>query len=416
MYVLTTAGGQFGDEGKGKITDMLAEHADIVARSCGSHDADHTISKSGTKHSLHILPSGVFYKNALNVIGAGVLVDPVLLLEELKALQSHSIFPNLGISPHARLIMEWHIAFEHKTGYGAYTCAQTPREAVIRAKDLLSPKLSEKIRQSAGLLLAWLVESHPRFEKFRKLPMDELHSDAELSEELDVYAAEIAEKYEDTADELQEYIHDAELDCNFLLGEGVQGTMVDPLHGTFPDVVPTHPIAGGFCTGLGMGPTAVDDVLGFFKAYETRIGEGLFPTELRDETGECLRKHGAEFTTTDGRPRRCGWFNLEQAQNAARLNGMTWMAVTKLDVLDQLAAVKVFTGKLYKEFKGWESPTTGCRSWEELPEEAKVFLEYIQKELCPMAFVSVGPAREQTIVMPEFAEHLAAKGISMSLQ
>jgi len=429
-YVLSVVGGQFGDEGKGKITDLLASKANVVARSAGGNNAGHTIVKDGKKHAFHLLPSGVLYSHVTNIIGAGVKVDPLTLISELKKLDHK---PNLLISPKANLIMEWHVAFDTgsekslgddkigTTGRGVGPCCESTanRKTAVRIRDLLSPRLASTIENVAALLIPKLVQFHPRFAKFKSLSMEQITSisDDKLKEELESYTAEIIEKYEAASEILKPYIGDVteflDKGHDFILGEGAQGAMLDPLHGTFPDVTSTHPISGGLCVGLGIGPTAVNDVLGIFKAYETRVGEGIFPTELNDATGEKLRKLGAEFGTTTGRPRRCGWFNLDEAKYVQKINGLTWMVITKLDILDNFDEIKVFTGTKYKSFKGWKTDTTKCARWEDLPEEAMVYLEFLQKELCQLAIVSVGPSDDETIVMPEFNEHLKENGVKI---
>ena len=433
-YILSIVGAQFGDEGKGKITDMLAEHADIVARSAGGNNAGHTIVKDSQKYALHLLPSGVLYQHTINIIGAGVKFDPLVFQEELVRLKENGINPKILISPEAHCIMEWHVAFDKgsekslkdekigTTCRGVGPCVESTanRKTAIRVTDLISTKLPERIEKTVKLLLPKLVQYHANFRKFQELPLRRIISmdDDELQVEVEKYIIELIKKYRKVGDYISSFVS-AEIvelvndEHKFILGEGAQGTMLDPLFGTFPDVTSTHPIAGGLCTGLGLGPTKINDVLGIFKAYETRVGEGIFPTELNDKNGERLRKLGAEFGTTTGRPRRCGWFNLDEAKYVVKVNGMTWFALTKLDVLDSFREIKVLVNNKYKTFDGWEADLTSCSRWEELPDNAKEYVQFLEKNLCPMAIVSVGPSREETIIMPEFAKYMKTKGIEL---
>lgn len=432
-YILSIVGGQFGDEGKGKITDLLAEKAQVVARSAGGNNAGHTIVKDGKKYAFHLLPSGVLYEDTVNVIGAGVKIDPLVLMKEIKGLRDSGVQPNLRIAPEAHVIMEWHIALDVGSekslgdekigttgrGVGPATASTAERKTALRVTDLINDDLPSNIWRIGMMLLPRLVEHHPRFGKFQQMPLSDILklNDAELKKEFQDYTNGLVKRYKEAAEFLSEYVADTVHYVNnekgFILCEGAQGTMLDPLHGTFPDVTSTHPISGGLCVGLGIGPTKVNDVLGVFKAYETRVGEGPFATELNDRDGEQLRKLGAEFGTTTGRPRRCGWLNMDQAKYAISINGCTWVAITKMDVLDRFDEIKVFHDGKYKKFTGWKKDITRCRGWDSLPMQAQTFLNFIQTNMGRIAMVSVGPSREETIINPEFAEHLKVHGIKI---
>ncbi|MBN2457832.1 adenylosuccinate synthase [Candidatus Woesearchaeota archaeon] len=442
-YVLSLVGGQFGDEGKGKITDLLARYADIVARSSGGNNAGHTIIKKGVKYALHLLPSGVLYKHTTNIIGAGVKIDPFVLIKEIEELKASGITPNLKIAPNAHLITEWHRYFDKgsekklgdkkigTTGRGVGPCAESSanRKTTLRVCDITSINLDSVIDGIVGLILPKLVEFHPYFQRFQHLPLKVIidKGDPELADEVSRYIKEMTKIYFEAGNQLKDYIcKDIAGILNdkkhrFILGEGAQGTMLDPLYGTFPDVTSTHPISGSMCTGLGIGPTMINDTLGIFKAYETRVGEGVFPTELLNGTGEKLREIGNEFGTTTGRPRRCGWFNLCEAKYVVQINSMTWIAMTKPDVFDDFDEINVAVGFTndkthFRTFRGWKTDTTGCKSWDELPNEAKDYFSFLEKELCPIAIISVGPERDQTIVMPGFREHLKKHDIEIEME
>ncbi len=433
-YVLSIIGGQFGDEGKGKITDMLAKSADVVARSGGGNNAGHTIVKDGKKFAFHLLPSGVLYDHTINIIGPGVKLDPLKLLEEIEGLKKQGISPNLKISPRAHLIMDWHREFDKGAearlgdqkigttgcGVGPSTEATANRKASLRAQDLASDDFPQKLRSVLNLLLTRLVEYHPSFKKFQKLSIETILrcEDKDLIDGLEDYAKKIEEMYlsaiktlKPLVTEIISIVHDKK--HKFLLGEGAQGAMLDPLLGTFPDVTSTHPTAGGMCIGLGIGPLDIDDVMGIFKAYETRVGSGPFETELFDQDGEKLRDIGREFGTTTGRPRRCGWFNLDEARYVCQINSISWITLTKLDVLDDFDSIKVLVDGRYKEFPGWNKDLGSCRDWEDLPSEAKAYIEFLKKELGDISIISVGPSVEQTIIMPAFKKRLESFKISI---
>jgi adenylosuccinate synthase len=418
-------GAQWGDEGKGKITDLLSKSADVVVRYQGGVNAGHTVVVQGKTFKLHLIPSGILYPETECIIGCGTVIDPKVLIAELDGLAELQIpTDNLLISQTAHVTMPYHrsidVAAEEvrgnykigTTGRGiGPTYADKSERTGIRVQDLMD---SNTLRER----LTWAIEyKNAILEKLYNLPPLDLE-------------AVIAE-YMGYADRLRPYvvntslkIYDAVRRRRNILFEGAQGTLLDLDHGTYPYVTSSNPIAGGACVGAGVGPTAIDRVIGVAKAYTTRVGEGPFPTELNDEIGELLGNRGAEFGTTTGRKRRCGWFDGAIGRYAVRINGMDCMAITKLDVLDELDEIKVcvayeIDGKrtedfpnsakefaacrpVYKTFPGWKQSTADCRSLEDLPAEALNYLKFLAELMeVSIAIVSVGPSRDQTIVVED---------------
>lgn len=422
MSVYIVVGAQWGDEGKGKIVDILSEDMDIVARYQGGANAGHTVKIKGKKYILHLIPSGILHPNVLCVIGNGVVVDPVALMEEIQLLEKEgiSVKGRLFISHKAHLIMPYHkmldIAAEEAKGkdkigttgrgIGPAYVDKFSRKG-IRIVDLLDRNLFEKkLRDN-------LAEKNAILEKiYGKNPLD---------------VEKIITEYMEYDKLMDPYIKDISVLLNKaiaegknILLEGAQGTLLDVDHGTYPYVTSSNPVAGGACIGVGMGPTRITSVIGVMKAYTTRVGYGPFPTELSGKEGEYFREVGQEYGATTGRPRRCGWFDAVVARYAVRINGIDKLAITKLDVLDQLKEIKICTayehkGKIIKEFPsemnilkeikpiyetlpGWETDTTGIKSYDELPENAKNYLNRISELTgAKIAIVSVGQARSQTI-------------------
>ncbi|HJM41992.1 MAG: adenylosuccinate synthase [Nitrospinota bacterium] len=423
MPTAAVIGAQWGDEGKGKIVDRLAEEADLVVRFQGGANAGHTISVEGEERVLHLIPSGIFHEGVRSLVGPGVVVDPGELLGEVESLRAAGIEveDRLGVSGNAHVIFPYHRAEEAwmeaargsgrigTTGRGigpAY--ADRISRTGIRLFDLLDvDRLSEKLTLSLRLK-AHILEGLPdRAEDFDR---DRLVENAlALGGRLGPYLA-------DVEDELARGV---ERDARILL-EGAQGTLLDVAHGTYPFVTSSHTIAGGACTGLGMAPSRIQHVLAVVKAYSTRVGEGPFPTELTGETGERLRERGREYGATTGRPRRCGWLDLIALAYAVRLNGVTGLAVTKLDVLDGIEELRVCTGyrigETVQEFwpvnssqlrevaprcetlPGWKASTEGAKRVEDLPGEARRYLDRISESLgVPLDVVSTGPDRGQEV-------------------
>jgi len=426
MAVNIVVGAQWGDEGKGKIVDLLSENMNIVARYQGGANAGHTVIIKGKKYVLHLIPSGILHPNTICVIGNGVVIDPVALMEEIKLLEDEGIkvTGRLFISHKAHLIMPYHkmldkISEEAKgdkkigtTGRGigpAYNDKFSRKG--IRIVDLLDRELfKEKITsnlQEKNTILEKIYGKHHLFAE------DILEEYLEFDKKIDPYIKDISVLLNNAINENK----------NILL-EGAQGTLLDVDHGTYPYVTSSNPVSGGACTGVGIGPTRIDSVIGVIKAYTTRVGFGPFPTELTGKEGDDLREAGKEYGATTGRPRRCGWFDAVIARYAARINGIDKFAITKMDVLDSMEEIKICTGYIYKDktiedfpaniniFKeitpvyeihpGWLSNTSSIKKYDELPENAKKYLDRIS-ELTGVenAIISVGQGREQTIFKME---------------
>jgi adenylosuccinate synthase len=417
-------GAQWGDEGKGKVTDLLGEMADMVVRYQGGNNAGHTVENEHGKFALHLVPSGIFNPRVVAVIGNGVVIDPTVLRAEIDELESRSISTKrLKVSGKAHLIMPWHIMLDHvqearlgkgkigTTGRGigpAY--ADKAARQGVRMQDVLDPK------------------------GFRRRVKSAMEAKAEVMEK--AYGQDVAslaadcERYIAAAESLKEHIDDTGLllwkalreDKSVLL-EGAQGTLLDLDHGTYPYVTSSNPVAAYACVGSGIGPIEVSEVWGVTKAYATRVGEGPFPTELTDGTGEVLRKTGNEFGTTTGRPRRCGWLDLVALRYAARVNGLTGLCVTKLDVLNDLETIKVCTAykyrgetleelppaqavfaevePVYEELPGWQSDISGATSIQDLPDKTIDYLNFVITNVrVPISLISVGPKRGQHIKVP----------------
>ncbi|ABZ83589.1 adenylosuccinate synthetase [Heliomicrobium modesticaldum Ice1] len=425
MSSVVVVGAQWGDEGKGKITDFLAQKADLVARYQGGNNAGHTVVVKGKEFKLHLIPSGILYPDKTCIIGNGVVIDPGVLIEELKYLESEGISAdNLRISGRAHVIMPYHRRLDEveEERRGANKIGTTKRG--------IGPCYVDKIAR-VGIRMADLLDP----EEFRARLEQNVAAKNELLEKIygvDGFDAQaIFDEYRAYAERLQAYItdtsvllDDARKEGKNILFEGAQGTLLDIDHGTYPFVTSSHPIGGGATVGAGIGPTTINKILGVVKAYTTRVGEGPFPTELNDEMGDLIRKAGHEFGTTTGRPRRCGWFDAVIMRYSVRVSGLTCMAVTKLDVLDQLPVIKICVGyryqdevithfpeslkklaqcePVYEEMPGWMSDTTGCRTMEELPEKARRYVKRLEELCgCPALLLAVGPDREQTIELGE---------------
>jgi adenylosuccinate synthase len=418
-------GAQWGDEGKGKITDLLSKSADVVVRYQGGVNAGHTVVVQGQTFKLHLIPSGILYPDTECIIGAGTVIDPKVLIEELDRLEELKISTkNLLISQTAHVTMPYHRLIdqaseerrgEHKlgtTGRGiGPTYADKSERMGIRILDLMEP---ESLRKQ----LRWTVN-------YKNAILQKLYDLPPIDPE------EVIAQYIEYADRLRPHVVDSSLKIydaiqrrRNILFEGAQGTLLDLDHGTYPYVTSSNPVAGGACVGAGVGPTAIDRVIGVAKAYTTRVGEGPFPTELDGELGELLCDRGAEFGTTTGRKRRCGWFDAVIGRYAVRINGMDCLAITKLDVLDTLPELKVCVayevdGKecrdfpssartfarcrpIYKTVPGWQKSTSNCRSLSELPEQALNYLKFLAELMAvPIAIVSLGASRDQTIIVED---------------
>ena len=426
MSTVVIVGTQWGDEGKGKIVDFLTEKADVVARYQGGNNAGHTVVIKSEKYILHLIPSGVLHKNKKCIIGNGVVIDPAALIEEMDGLKKRgiNINKNLLISKNAHVIMPYHVAIDKGSeskkggkkigttgrGIGPSYTDKIARHG-IRMMDLMSPEVFKE-KLSANLSTANFL-------------LENLYKTAPLSEK------EIYKQYIKYAERLAPYITDTDVIINKemdagkkVLFEGAQGTLLDIDHGTYPFVTSSNTIAGGACTGLGVGPTKIKKVLGVVKAYTTRVGEGPFPTELKDALGEAIRQKGGEFGATTGRPRRCGWLDILILKHAIRINGLTGLAITKLDILDGFDRLKIcvdykYKGKRYTEFpkeidvlnncepvyetvEGWKESTLGIKDFDRLPANAKKYIRTIEKMLgIKVHIISTGQKRDEIIVLKE---------------
>jgi len=422
MPVVAIIGAQWGDEGKGKIVDMLAEPADMVVRFSGGDNAGHTVVNQFGEFKLHLVPSGIFSPKAASVIGNGVVVNPRTLLDELDALSQRGVNTSrLFISDRAHLVMPYHVLLD-----GLEEEARGGK-AIGTTRKGIGPAFADKIAR-LGIRTCDLLD--------RDLFRERLHAiltqknqiltkvfDAEPLSEDDVYSeycqySEILASYIcDTTALLEKAINDGK---NILL-EGAQGTLLDPDFGTYPYATSSSPLAGGGCLGAGIGPARIDQVLGVFKAYCTRVGGGPMPTELKDETGDSIREQGQEYGTTTGRPRRCGWFDAVASRFSTRVNGYTGAVITRLDVLDTQPALKIGTGyelngekvdsfpasattlekcrPVYEELPGWQTPISDIRDYKQLPSKAQQYLSRLEELIaCPISIISVGMRREQTII------------------
>src|SRR5919197_1373127 len=422
MPGVVIVGAQWGDEGKGKVTDLLAEQADLVTRFQGGNNAGHTIVRGDDVYKLHLIPSGILYPGTICAIGNGVVVDPKVLIGEIDALRRRGVdVSGLRISANAHLIMPYHLMLDHAgearlgklqigtTRRGIGPCyADKAARLGIRMQDLLDEKiLKQKI-------YAALEPKRLSLRPFAKDPALDLHT---MTEEYRTYGHRIEQYIADTARLTWDVLDRG----GTVIFEGAQGTLLDIDHGTYPFVTSSNPIAGAACVGAGVGPKSIDEVWGIAKAYATRVGAGPFPTEVFDEIGDTMRETGGEYGTTTGRPRRVGWNDLVALRYAARLNTMTALAITKLDVLTGLGPLRVCTAYRgaddarfahfpyhqtvlhgaspeYEELPGWDEPLGECREESDLPQAARDYLAYVSEFVgVPIALVGVGPGREQVI-------------------
>ncbi|MDI3481064.1 MAG: adenylosuccinate synthase [Tepidanaerobacteraceae bacterium] len=419
MAGVVVVGAQWGDEGKGRITDYLAREADVVVRYQGGNNAGHTVEVESKRYKLHLIPSGILHPGTICIIGNGVVIDPLGLLEEVDCLEKDGVDTGaLRISDRAHIIMPYHVLLdelaekskgEHelgttRKGIGPAYIDKAERMG-IRMCDLMDPKLfEEKLEQNLEVKNN-LLEKVYGVKGFEKGPMLESYLKA-------------AEKIKPMVCDTTVIIYEAAKAGKNILYEGAQGTLLDVDLGTYPYVTSSHPIAGGVCVGAGVGPTLIDSVVGVVKAYTTRVGKGPFPTELFDGVGDYIREKGYEYGTTTGRPRRCGWLDAVMLRFAVRVNGLSHIAITKLDTLGGLEKVKICTAyeyrgqiltefpaslhvlaeckPVYEELPGWPEDISGASSYDELPQSLKDYVERI-KELTgtQISFVSVGPARDQ---------------------
>jgi adenylosuccinate synthase len=419
-------GAQWGDEGKGKIVDLLTEGVGAVARFQGGHNAGHTLVINGKKTVLHLIPSGILRPDALCLIGNGVVLSPAALIKEIGELEGNGVDvrSRLKISPATPLIMPYHIAVDQarEKASGAQAIGTTGRgigpayedkvaRRGIRVADLSYPtQLAEKLRAAVDyhnfVLSQWLKADTVDYQKI----LDE--------------ALAFGDYVKPMVADVSSLLYEARRRGEKILFEGAQGSLLDIDHGTYPYVTSSNTTVGGALAGTGVGADAIDYVLGIAKAYATRVGGGPFPTELNDAMGEELRKRGNEYGATTGRPRRCGWIDMVALKRAVQINGISGLAITKLDVLDGLPSIKVciayeYRGKrrelapldaagwdevkpVYLEFPGWDEPTSGIREFSKLPPAARAYLRSVEElSGCPLAIVATGADRLDTIVLKD---------------
>ncbi len=421
MPVIAVIGAQWGDEGKGKVVDLLAEKAKIVVRFSGGDNAGHTIVNPFGRFGLRLVPSGIFYPEATCIIGNGVVINPAVLIEEMESLNQRGVDTSrLFISDRAHLIMPYHILLDGleeewrggkaigttRKGIGPAFADKVARYG-IRAGDLLDKEvLLERLRSTLDYKNTILTKVYG----VSPLSLDEIYS------QYCQYGERLAPHIKDTTIILEEALSREEL----VLLEGAQGTLLDPDFGTYPYTTSSSPLAGEGCLGTGIGPTKLSRILGVFKAYCSRVGTGPMPTELKNETGDLIRERGHEYGTVTGRPRRCGWFDAVAARFSTRINGFTGAAITRLDILDTFPTLKICVGykldgqtidyfsgniatlekcqPIYEELPGWQTSTTDIREYEQLPVKARQYVTRLEELIsCPVNLICVGPERGQTI-------------------
>ena len=422
MPVQIILGAQWGDEGKGKVVDMLSEHADIVARYQGGANAGHTVCIGDKQYVLHLLPSGMFHEQCICVIGNGVVIDPTALISEIRQLEEAGIRVSgrLLISHNAHLIMPYHKQLDVIREQTSARIGTTGRgigpayidkfmRSGIRIVDLLdretfASKLKRNIEEKNQILTRVYGET--------RIDVDALISEyQEFDKSIDEYITDTSL-----------YLHQALQQGKRIIAEGAQGALLDVDHGTYPFVTSSNPTSGGACTGLGIPPTAVNEVIGVAKAYCTRVGHGPFPTEQESEIGERLRTVGHEFGATTGRPRRCGWYDAVAMQYSARINGIQRLVVTKLDVLNDFDEIRICIGyelhgkrlrsfptdaatleritPVYESFEGWKTSLADVKTYDQLPRQAQAYLSVLSRYThAPLWLVSVGPRRDQSIFL-----------------
>lgn len=422
MSVTALVGAQWGDEGKGKTIDILASQADMVVRAQGGSNAGHTVVADGITHKLRLIPSGILYPNTVCVVGNGTVIAPPVILKEMAQLKENGVsLKNLKIDARAHVILPYHIAID--------TLSEKMRGAgdIGTTKNGIGPCYMDKAERS-GIRIIDLITPEVFKEKlFKNVEnKNKLLKYVYGGEELDAQA--IYDEYCGYAEQLKPFvtdtsvlIYDAIKAGKNVLFEGAQGTLLDIDVGTYPFVTSSHPTAGGFCEGSGVGPTLIDNCLGVAKSYITRVGKGPFPTELNDEIGDRIRNVGGEFGTVTGRPRRTGWFDAVIIRYAVRVNGLTSLAINKLDTLSGIETLKICIAykkngeilkdfpvdisllegcePVYEELPGWTEDLSKCHSFDELPENAKNYIRFIEKQAdCHVSMVGVGPDRTQNLM------------------
>lgn len=422
MPASIVVGTQWGDEGKGKIIDIIASRADVVVRSQGGNNAGHTVVNDGNTYKLHLIPSGILYKETLCLIGAGVVLDPKDFIGELDSLGERGVsFDNLKIDPRAHVIMPWHITLDGlseqfrgnsdigttKRGIGP-TYMDKYERCGIRVYDLIHPEVfAEKARATGKLKNKIITEVYG----------GEAHDIEAIIKEYTEYGKRLKQY----VDDVSVIVYNAAKAGKQIMFEGAQATLLDIDFGTYPYVTSSHPLSAGVCVGTGVGPMIINDIIGVAKAYTTRVGKGPFPTELEDETGDLIRNRGGEFGTTTGRPRRTGWFDAVIVRHSVRVNGLSKLAINKLDTLSGIGKLKICVAykkpdgtiikdfpptleelagcePVYEEFDGFNEDISGCKSFDELPEVCKKYILKLEELCeCKIAMVGIGPDRSQIL-------------------
>ncbi len=420
MPVHIIVGAQWGDEGKGKVVDMLSEHADIVARYQGGANAGHTVCIGDKTYVLHLIPSGIFHQHITCVIGNGVVIDPVALMSEIDQLQKAGIDikGRLLISHNAHLIMPYHKMLDTIREKSANSIGTTGRG--------IGPAYIDKFMR-VGIRIVDLLDRDILAQKLKANIEEKNQILTKVYGETKMDVDAIIAEYQEFDKSIDEYITDTSLYLNSalkegkrIIAEGAQGALLDVDHGTYPFVTSSNPTSGGACTGLGIPPTYVDSITGIVKAYSTRVGNGPFPTELLNDTGEKLRRIGHEFGATTGRPRRCGWFDAVALRYSATVNGIQQIVITKLDVLDEFDEMRICVGyevggkklksfptdvktlesvtPVYERFEGWKTPISGVREFADLPLATRRYLNAMAELTgTRIHIISVGPRRDQTL-------------------
>lgn len=423
MSSVVVVGTQWGDEGKGKITDFLSENAEVIARYQGGNNAGHTIRFHGETYKLHLIPSGIFYKEKISVIGNGMVVDPKALVQELKGLHDRGVSTdNLRISNRAHVILPYHLKIDEmdEERKGANKIGTT--------KKGIGPAYMDKAAR-VGIRMADLLDREIFEEKLARNLEEKNRLLERFYETTGFSLEEILDEYYEYGQQIKQYVCDTSVVLNDALDEGrrvlfegAQGVMLDIDQGTYPFVTSSNPIAGGVTIGSGVGPTKINHVVGVAKAYTSRVGDGPFPTELHDEIGNQIREVGREYGTTTGRPRRVGWFDSVVVRHARRVSGITDLSLNSIDVLTGIEKVKICTSyrykdtvieefpanlnilaecePIYEELPGWTEDITSCKTLDELPANARHYLERVsQLTGIPLSVFSVGPDRSQTNIV-----------------
>ena len=422
MPASIVVGTQWGDEGKGKIIDIIASRANVVVRSQGGNNAGHTVVNDGNTYKLHLIPSGILYKNTLCLIGAGVVLDPKDFIGELDSLGERGVsFDNLKIDPRAHVIMPWHITLDGlsekfrgnsdigttKRGIGPAYMDKYER-CGIRVYDLIHPEVFAEKARATGMLKNKIIT---------QVYGGEAHDIEAIIKEYTEYGKRL-KKY---VDDVSVIVYNAAKSGKQIMFEGAQATLLDIDFGTYPYVTSSHPLSAGVCVGTGVGPMIINDIIGVAKAYTTRVGKGPFPTELEDETGDLIRNRGGEFGTTTGRPRRTGWFDAVIVRHSVRVNGLSKLAINKLDTLSGIGNLKICVAykksdgtlikdfpatleeladcePVYEEFEGFDADISNCKSFDELPQVCKNYILKLEELCeCKIAMVGIGPDRSQIL-------------------